>query len=164
MDTPEIHFVVALSKQTRAIGKEGKLLWYIPKDMKHFKDVTLGHPMIMGRGTFDSIGRVLPGRVNIVITRNPDWKHEGVVVCHSLEEALETAKTFDTEKMSIIGGAQIFQLALPYATHLHLTEVDDEKEGDVYFPEINEVHFEELEKKDGEHDGIKYSIRTLKRK
>lgn len=163
MERPILSFVVAMSKQTRAIGKDNDLLWKIPRDLEHFKNVTTGHPMIMGRTTFDSIGRVLPNRTNIVITRNTAWKHEGVLVYHSLEEALEEARKLDTEEITIIGGAQIFALALPYVTRIYLTYVDDDLEGDVYFPDFDEQQFSEIAREDGEYEGIHYSIVTLDR-
>jgi dihydrofolate reductase len=161
MKKPIISFVVAMSKQTRAIGKNNDLLWKIPRDMEHFKNVTSGHPMIMGRTTFDSIGKVLPNRTNIVITRNTEWKHKGVLVCHSLEEALHEARKLDTEEITIIGGAQIFTLALPIVTRMYLTYVDDDTEGDVYFPVFDEKQFSEITREDGEYEGIKFSICTL---
>lgn len=161
MKKPLISYVVAMSKQTRAIGKDNDLIWKIPQDLKHFKDKTTGHPMLMGRTTFDSIGRVLPNRTNIVITRNKDWAHEGVLVCHSLEEALEEAKKLDEEEITIIGGAQIFALAMPVVTRIYLTYVDDDKEGDVYFPDFDETQFTETARTDGEFEGIQFSIVTL---
>lgn len=164
MKTPIISFVVAMGKKTRAIGKNNDLLWRIPQDLTHFKNVTLGHPMIMGRATFDSIGRVLPGRTSIVITRNKEWAHEGVLVCHSVEEALERGAELDTEEITIIGGGEIFTLALPYVTRIYLTLVDDDVTGDVYFPEFDETQFKETAREDGEYEGIKFSIVTMEKK
>ena len=161
MEKPIISLVVAMSKQTRAIGKNNDLLWKIPRDLKHFKEVTLGHPMIMGRATFDSIGRVLPNRASIVVTRNKGWSHEGVLVCHSLGEALEKAKEIDTEEITIIGGGEIFSLALPFATRIYLTLVDDEIDGDVYFPIYDASQFREIAREDGEFEGIRFSIVTM---
>jgi dihydrofolate reductase len=164
MNTPTLSFVVAISTQTRAIGKNNDLLWHIPDDLQHFKKVTLGHPIIMGRKTFDSIGRVLPDRTNIVITRNEVWSHEGVTVCHSLEEALATAGKLDTEEIVVIGGSHIFEQALPFADRMYLTLVDDAKEGDVYFPAFDMSLFTEVDRKDGVYEGIPYSILTLEKK
>ena len=161
MEKPIISLVVAMSKQTRAIGKDNDLLWKIPRDLKHFKDVTLGHPMIMGRATFDSIGRVLPNRTSIVITRNKEWRHEGVLVCHSLEEALEKAKELDIEEITIIGGGEIFTLALPYVTRIYLTLVDEDIDGDVYFPAYDAQLFTETQRTEFEHDGVDVAIITL---
>lgn len=163
MENPRISFVVAMSQQTRAIGKKQGLLWRIPADLQHFKKVTLEHPMIMGRKTFDSIGRILPGRAHIVVTKNTDWSHEGVIVCHSLEEALEEAKKLDKEEICIIGGGQIFELAMPVVRRIYLTLVDDDQEGDVHFPSYDERQFRETAREDGVFEGIKYSILTLDR-
>ena len=161
MEKPIISFVVAMSKQTRAIGKNNNLLWRIPRDLQHFRAVTLGHPMIMGRATFDSIGTVLPNRTTIVVTRNRTWSHEGVLVCHSIEEALEKAKECDTEEIAIIGGGEIFTLALPYVTRIYLTLVDDAVDGDVYFPEYEAKHFTESHRLEFTHEGLNVAIVTL---
>ena len=164
MDRPYISFVVAIGKNTRAIGKNGDLLFRIPEDLQHFKNVTMGHPMIMGRKTFDSIGRVLPGRTSIVISRHNAVLQKGVVVCHSIEQAIETAKSLDDTEVTIIGGGEIFILALPYVNRIYLTEVDDDTEGDAYFPEIDLSDYTETDRKEGEFDGLKYVIRTLDKK
>ncbi|MDO8576065.1 MAG: dihydrofolate reductase, partial [bacterium] len=122
--------VVAIGKN-RELGKEGKLLWHIPDDLKRFKELTLGHPIIMGRKTFESIlgytqGKPLPGRTNIVVTHDPNWKYEGVIVSPSLEEAIAKAKELDTEEIHIGGGAQIYEQALPYIDKLYLTLIDSD--------------------------------------
>jgi dihydrofolate reductase len=163
MNTARVSFVVAMSKQTRAIGKNQGLLWRIPRDLQHFKEVTLGHPMIMGRATFDSIGKVLPGRTTIVVTRNTTWNHEGTIACHSLEEALTEARKIEDTEITIIGGGQIFQQALPLVDRIYLTLIDDEQEGDVYFPLFDENLFTETARENGTFEGINYSICTLDR-
>ena len=150
-----------MGRHTRAIGKDNKLLWNIPEDMEHFKSVTLGHPIVMGRKTFDSIGRVLPGRTNIVVTRNKHWSHKGVVAVPNIEEAMRIASSFDTDEISVIGGAQIFELFLPHVTRLYLTLVDDDTEGDTYFPKINLKNFAQVDKKSGKHNGLTYDIYTF---
>ncbi|HYF10624.1 MAG TPA: dihydrofolate reductase [Candidatus Paceibacterota bacterium] len=141
MTKPQISIVVAVGRNKagqHVIGTENQLLWRIKDDLKRFKELTLGHPVIMGRKTFESIvgtlGKALPGRTNIVITRDKDYKFEGAVVCHSLEEALEKAKEYDQEEIFIGGGTQIYQQAFPLVGKLYLTEIDDEKEGDAIFP------------------------------
>ncbi len=161
MKKPYISFVVAMGRHTRAMGKDNDLLWKIPEDQKFFKDVTMGHPMIMGRKTFDSIGRVLPGRTNIVITRNKNWSHKGVVVVPSIEEAFRIGESLDKEEITVIGGAQIFELSLPYVTRLYLTLVDDDVEGDTYFPQMSLEDFEKVDKKSGEYEGLTYDIYTF---
>jgi dihydrofolate reductase len=125
--------VVAMDAR-RGIGIDNKLPWHLPEDLAHFKRVTLGHPIIMGRKTFDSIGRPLPGRRNIVITRNPAWRHDGVEVAGSLEEAVALA---GAESASIIGGAQIFAHALDLADRMIVTHVDATYPCDTFFPPID---------------------------
>lgn len=145
----KVSIIAALSKYDRGIGKDGKLLWHIPEDLKHFKKVTMGHPIIMGRKTYESIGKPLPGRVNIVITRNEDFRPEGVVVTHSLEEAIEKAQSLDKEEVFVIGGGQIYEQAIGVADKLYLTLIDDQKEADVFFPryaEFKEIFHENSRK------------------
>ena len=124
--------LIAALGRNRVIGRDGDLPWHLPEDLKRFKATTLGHPLVMGRRTFDSIGRPLPGRRSIVITRNPDWRHPGVESAHSLAEALALAGPAD--EVYVIGGGTIYAEAMPFAHRLLLTEVDDEPEGDTWFP------------------------------
>ena len=127
--------VVAMNNNN-VIGVDNKLPWHIPEDLNHFKQVTLGKPILMGRKTFESIGRVLPGRTNIVITRDQTWQHPGVEVYHSLEKALKAQDSYP--EICIIGGGEIFKLTLPLADCLHITYVDVEvAQAEVYFPEID---------------------------
>lgn len=128
-----ISIVVALDKN-RGIGLKNGLPWTLPADLRHFKEVTMGHPIIMGRKTHESIGRALPGRKNIIITRNEGYVAEGCEVVHSLEEAIALA---GAGEVCIIGGGEIFVMALPMAQKLYVTEVDHVFSADVYFPEIN---------------------------
>ena len=121
-----------------AIGKDNKLLWHLPADLKFFKTTTMGCPIIMGRKTFESIGRVLPGRKNIIISRNKDLKIEGAEVYSSLEEM---AKNVKVEKAFIIGGADIYNLTMPYVTEIYRTLVKHEFEADTFFPEIKFADF-----------------------
>jgi dihydrofolate reductase len=126
-----VHLIVARSRNG-VIGREGQLPWKLPEDLAYFKRTTLGHSIIMGRKTWDSLGRPLPGRVNIVISRQPDWQASGAVTAHSLDQALQLAPGND---IFIIGGAQIYQLAMQaqLCHSLHVTEVDTEIDGDAYF-------------------------------
>ena len=126
----EIVLVVARA-DNGVIGKDGKLPWHIPADLKHFKAVTSGTPMIMGRKTFDSLPGLLPGRRHIVLTRDSSWQAEGAEVTHSPGEALEAA---GEGRAAVIGGAEIFELLLPYATAFELTEVHLDAEGDTLIP------------------------------
>ena len=126
-----ISFIVAHDKN-RVIGYQNGMPWHLPGELKYFKEMTMGKPVVMGRKTFESIGRPLPGRRNIVITRNADYHVEGIEVVSSLEKALELAK--EAPEIMIIGGAQIFEQAMPLADKLYVTIIDHEFPGDTYFP------------------------------
>lgn len=128
-----LSLVVAMDAN-RGIGVDNKLPWHLPEDLAHFKRVTLGHPIIMGRKTFESIGRPLPGRRNIVVTRNSDWRHDGVDVVHSLDDAVALV---GNDSASIIGGAQIFAEALRVADRLIVTHIDKVYRCDTFFPAID---------------------------
>ena len=117
----------------------------------------------MGRKTFESIGKPLPERPNIVITRKYDWAHEGVIVAHSLDEALKKARGLEKEEIFVIGGAQVFEELLPQANRLYLTLVDFEGEADAYFPEYKTVFTKMLSERSGEHQGLKYKFVVLER-
>ena len=127
-----ISLIVALDKN-RVIGLNNAMPWHLPGELQYFKETTMGKPIIMGRKTFESIGRPLPGRRNIVITRNPQYDAEGIELAYSLEEAIKLAG--DVEEIMIIGGQQIFTESLPLADRLYITEIDHEFEGDTFFPE-----------------------------
>jgi dihydrofolate reductase len=134
--------VVAMSRN-RVIGRENQLPWRLPADLAYFKRVTLGHPVIMGRRTWESIGRPLPGRMNIVVSRNPDYAAPGATVVGSLEEAWAAAG--NAEEACVIGGTSLFAEALPIADRIHLTEVDAEVQGDTWFPPFDRSGWSELE-------------------
>lgn len=127
--------------RNRTIGRNNALPWYLPEDLKYFKRVTLGKPVIMGRKTWESIGRALPGRTNIVISRDAGFQAEGVRVVQSLEQALALAEKISlidgAEEAVVIGGAQIYALALPHADRLYLTQVHADVEGDAHFPPLD---------------------------
>ncbi len=125
--------IIVAASENGAIGKDNQLLWRLPDDLKRFKQLTLGHPMIMGRKTFESIGKPLPGRTSIVITRNADFAFEGVVTVHSLEEALKKAEEIDGEEACIVGGGEIYRQSQAIATHIYLTKVHAEISGDTFF-------------------------------
>lgn len=133
-DRPRITLIVARSLNG-VIGREGKLPWHIPADLKRFKAITMGSAMIMGRRTFDSLPGLLPGRRHIVLTRDPDWKAEGAEVVHSADEAVAMA---GAEPISVIGGADVFALFLPKADRVELTEVLDDIPGDTVMPDPRE--------------------------
>ena len=134
--------LIAAVARNGAIGKDNALLWRLPEDLKFFKRTTLGCPVIMGRKTWDSIGRPLPGRRNIVITRNATWQAEGAEVFHDLSSAL--AATADVPKVFVIGGGELYAQALPLADELVLTEVDADFEGDTFFPRWDRSTFTEV--------------------
>lgn len=137
MHKPCISIIVAMD-DTRGIGKHNALMWRIPGELPRFKKITTGHPIIMGRKTFESIGRVLPGRTNIVITRNGDFSFEGVVVVSSLPEAIEKACLLDQNEIFILGGGQIYAQALPFADKLYVTRVKGDFGADTFFPEYSD--------------------------
>ncbi|MEI6407759.1 MAG: dihydrofolate reductase [Bacteroidota bacterium] len=129
-----ISIVVATGKNGE-IGKDNRLLWHLPADLKYFKNLTTGHPIIMGRHTFESIGKALPNRRNIIITRQNDYQANGVDVVHSLEDAINLVK--DQPEIMVIGGADVYNQALPIANRIYITRVDIEPEADRYFPELD---------------------------
>ena len=161
MDKPCISIIAALGKN-RELGKENKLLWRIPDDLKRFKQLTLGHPVVMGRKTFDSIGKPLPGRTNIVISRQGLVIKDAVVV-NSLEKALEKARALDQKEIFVIGGASIYESVLPHADQLYLTLIDDEKEADVFFPPYEHLFTKKLSEENREWQGIQYRWVNLER-
>lgn len=132
MPRPQVTLVAAMARNG-AIGHRGGMPWRLPADLGHFKAVTLGHPVVMGRRTFESIGRALPGRRNVVISRSRPDLPEGVIVAASLDEALEACG--DTEQVMVIGGGEIYRAAMPRARRMELTLIDAETEGDTFFPE-----------------------------
>lgn len=136
-----ISFVVAASTNN-AIGKNNQLMWNLPNDMKFFKNVTWAMPVLMGRKTFESLGKPLQGRLNIVITRQTGWQPDGTVVVHSLQDAIKAAKTADYREAFIIGGGEIFKESMPVADKIYLTRVDAELEGDAFFPVIDSTKWQ----------------------
>ena len=135
---PEVIIIVAIARNN-VIGRDGKLPWHLPSDLRHFKQTTMGYPLIMGRKTFDSVGRPLPGRDNIVLSRDRSLAIEGCLVMHSLQEALDYCS--DQEKIFIIGGGDIFNLALPLTDTIIVTALERDAEGDVYFDPIDPSQF-----------------------
>lgn len=144
--------VVAMN-QKRVIGVDGGLPWHFSEDLRHFRRVTTGHCIIMGRKTWDSIGKPLPKRTNIVLTRDRTFVAEGAMVVHSLEEALLHAK--DDDCPMIIGGSSIYELALPLATTIFLTHVDCEVKGDVFFPQLD-ASWEEVARREGKNPALTF--------
>ncbi|MBS1571293.1 MAG: dihydrofolate reductase [Bacteroidetes bacterium] len=145
-----ITLVVAMGKNGE-IGLNNQLLWHMPKDLQHFKKITSGHPIIMGRKTFESIGKPLPNRTNIVVSRKENWFQEGILIVGSLKEAIKFAQKID-ENIMIIGGAEIFKQTIDIADKLEVTLVDEKFSADTFFPSINpkkwSLSHEEFNEKD----------------
>ena len=138
-----IRSIVVAVARNGVIGRDNQLPWKLPKDLAYFKRVTMGHPVVMGRRTWQSIGKALPGRLNIVVTRNPSLEAPGATVVASLDEAWKAAG--DAAEVSIIGGTSIFRETLPIADRIHLTEVEADVEGDTFFPEFDRGEWVEQE-------------------
>lgn len=162
MSKPRITFVVARASNG-VIGKDGRLPWHLPADLRHFKAVTTGTAMVMGRKTFDSLGRLLPGRRHIVLTRDRSWSADGAEVVHSVEEALAAA---GPDPISVIGGAEIFDLFLSHASNVELTEVHHDAEGDIVMPPFAPAEWRETARDDhpAEQDRPAFSFVTLIRR
>ncbi|WP_348720043.1 dihydrofolate reductase [uncultured Alcanivorax sp.] len=155
----------------RVIGRNNKLPWYLPNDLKYFKQVTFGKPVIMGRKTWDSLGKPLPGRTNIVITRQAGFQAEGAKVVATLDEAVTLAENVafieGQDEAVVMGGAEIYALALPQADRLYLTEVHAEVDGDTWFPEYDTSEWKEIGREDFPAEGpnpYDYSFVVYERK
>lgn len=159
---PRVCIVAALARN-RTIGRGNRMPWHLPEDLRRFKQLTSGHPVVMGRKTFESIiattGKPLPSRDNIVITRSIDWNCAGCLIVHSLEAALGAAK--NSKDVFVIGGAEIYALALPVARRLYLTEIDREFDGDTFFPEFDRSRWREISRHPraaAGNDGLAYAF------
>ena len=163
--------LVAAVAENGVIGRDGAMPWHLPGDLKHFKAVTLGKPVIMGRRTFESIGRALPGRPNIVLTRDRDFRADGVHVAHDLAAALplaeQEAARLGAEEIAVIGGANLYAQTLPRAVRIYLTEVHAAPEGSVRFPRFERDEWREISRDgphQGENDSFAYSFVALERR
>ena len=157
--------IIAAMDRNRLIGNKNQLPWHLPADLAHFKRVTMGKPVIMGRKTFESIGRPLPGRTNIILTRRSDFHSEGVVKAQSLQQAFDYVA--DQDEAMIIGGGSIYQQALPLADRLYLTYVEDSFEGDAWFPEFDKGHWRVIAEEQhaaDEKNSVDYRFVTYQRK
>lgn len=156
----EISIIAAVS-ENGVIGKDNRLPWRLPEDLKRFRDLTTGHVVIMGRKTFESIGMALPDRINIVVTRDEKFSAPGCIVCHSLEDALKVGQE-SGDKIFVIGGEQIFSEFMSHVSRLYLTLIEREFEGDAHFPDYSA--FERVvEEMGGESKGLRYKFLVLER-
>ena len=166
-DKVKVVIVAAISRNKHALGNKNGLLWHIPEDLKRFKEKTLGHPVIIGRKTFESIvavlGKPLPNRTNIVVTRNPNFSYDGVIVTSSLEGALQEASKLNPAEIHIGGGADLYIQALPFVDLLYLTLVDDEPAADTFFPEFEKEFIIAAEHEVEISGGITYQFVDYKR-
>lgn len=144
--------LIAAMAANRVIGRDNRLPWHLPADLKRFKRLTMGHTLIMGRKTFESIGRPLPGRSTVVVTRQAGYAPPGVQVAHSMREALDLAAPADDEEVFIAGGAELFRETLPLADRLHLTLIEKEFEGDTFFPDFDPADWRLVEEERHEPD------------
>ena len=157
----QINIIVAIGNNL-VIGKENKLIWRISEDLKRFKNLTTGHPIIMGRKTFESMGRPLPNRTNIILTRNKDFKVDNCFSCNSLEEATKKAFEFDSQ-IFIIGGQEIYKQAINIANRLYLTLIDAEENGDAFFPDYTDFKKIVSTEEHQTQEGLRYKYITLER-
>lgn len=160
-----IALVVAVA-ENGSIGRDNQMIWHLPDDLRHFKKITSGHPIIMGRRTFEAIGRPLPNRTNIVVTRQPDWQAAGCEVAYSVPTALELARQ-TAEDVFVIGGGEIYRQALTAADTIYLTEVHHTFDGDATFPELNPGEWREETRERHEPDekhAYAFSFVTLRRR
>jgi dihydrofolate reductase len=143
-----ISFIFAMDRN-RAIGKDNQLPWHLPADLKFFKTVTMGHPILMGRKTYESIGKPLPGRLNVVITQDPNFTAEGCKIVHSADEA---AAQFQQQELFVIGGAEIFRLFLPQVDRMYITRIEHEFAADTFFPDVNMAEWTLVSSEQGVQD------------
>ena len=165
----KVSLIVAMS-ENRVIGRQNQMPWHLPNELKYFKRMTIGKPVVMGRNTFESIGKPLPGRPNIIVTRNAEYDADGVSVVTSVEDALDLAQQLSEHdanaEVMVIGGAQIFAVTLPIADRLYLTEVHAIVDGDVFFPEFRRADWRLVSREEHAADGANpyaYSVLVLER-
>ncbi len=158
--------IIVAKAKNNIIGKENKLIWHLPEDLKHFKELTTGHTIIMGRKTFESLGRVLPNRKHVVFSQNPDFKvdDENVEIVHSMLQIQEYIE--NEEENFVIGGAMIYNLLMPYVTKMYVTQINKDFEGDTFFPRIDENVWKEVSREKGlknEENNLDYEFITYER-
>ena len=159
-----LSIIVAIS-ENRVIGRDGDLPWHISEDLRRFKSLTMGCPIIMGRKTYESIGRPLPGRTSVVISTNADYPEKGILLARDFCEALDLVR--DASEVFVVGGARIYELALPFVDRIYLTQVYTKIDGDTFFPEIDWSHWDLVEQSPGKRcadDKFEYSFQTFDRR
>jgi len=159
--------LVVAAARNNVIGKDNQLLWRLPNDTRYFKNVTWGFPVVMGRKTFESLGKPLAGRTNIVLTRNISWKADNVTVVKNLDDAIFVARQMDVKELMVIGGGEIYKMAMPKAGRIHLTRVEADVEGDASFPEIDPLLWKIVSRTDhaaDEKHAYAYSFQVWERR
>jgi dihydrofolate reductase len=159
--------LLVAAAENNVIGKDNKLPWNLPNDLKYFKNLTWGMPVVMGRKTYESFGKPLRGRSNIIITRNKDWKGEGVETTDSIEGAINLAKQSDVKEIFIIGGGEVFKTIISEADRIYITRIHHSFDGDAFFPEINESEWQLVKKTDcaaDEKNAYPHSFQVWERK
>lgn len=159
--------IIVAKAKNNVIGKDNKLIWHLPEDLKNFKNLTTGHTIIMGRKTFESLGRVLPNRKHIVFTRNKDFKidDKNVEVIHKVEDIIDIIE--EKDEAFVIGGEKIYKLLLPYTKKMYITNINEEFDGDTFFPEIDLSDWTEIKKEKGirnEKNNLDYEFIVYERK
>lgn len=156
---PRLSLIVAVARNG-VIGANNRIPWHVPGEQKLFKQITMGHHIVMGRKTYESIGRLLPGRTTVIVTRQQDYAVPGAIIAHSLHDAINAAAR-DTE-IFVIGGAELFREALPLADRIHLSVIDQEPDGDVWMPDIDRAEWRETTSE--HHPGFEYQILERERR
>lgn len=154
--------IIVAVANNNVIGQHNTLPWHLPKDLKRFKALTMGHHIIMGRKTYESLGRLLPGRTTVIVTRNKHYHVEGAVIVHSLKQALEACQ--DDAEVFLIGGAELYKIGLAHADKLYITEVHNDFDGDAFLPIFDVVHWQETSReKHRAENGLTFSYVTYER-
>ena len=159
MNNPKISIICAIG-ENRAIGKDNQLLWHIKEDFKHFKETTLGHVIVMGQKTYESIGKPLPNRTTIVITNSPDFKEDGVIIARTFDEGFEKAREIEKEEVFICGGGSVYSQTIGMADKLYLTVVKENFEADTFFPDYSDFK-NVINKRESNDENFKFTFLEL---
>ena len=160
----QLSIIVAVANNS-VIGLNNTLPWHLPEDLKRFKKLTMDHHIIMGRKTYESLGRLLPGRTTVIVTRNHQYNVEGAIIVHSLEEALQICQKQKDKEVFLIGGAELYEIGLSYANRIYLTEVHADFAGDAFFPKVDFASWSEISREQyGTENGLRFSYIVYERK